>query len=227
MPLFSNIDLIALLWFLGAWIGHSIVIEMTPRGKSGLNGLMHRYRILWMDRMLARDMRMMDGQVIASLQNGTAFFASTSLIALGGSVTLLHSTEDVLTMVAALPFGEAVSHVQWEIKVIGLAIIFVYAFFKFAWSYRLYNYVAIMVGGAPPATEQDTPEAKAYAETTAAVITDAGRHFNRGQRAFFFALGYLGWFVGPVPLIVTTAAIVIVQWRRQFYSDSRRAVGDA
>ena len=84
-----------------------------------------------------------------------------------------------------------------------------------------------MVGGAPPATEQDTPEAKAYAETTAAVITDAGRHFNRGQRAFFFALGYLGWFVGPVPLIVTTAAIVIVQWRRQFYSDSRRAVGDA
>jgi uncharacterized membrane protein len=227
MPLFSNIDLIALLWFLGAWIGYSIVIEMTPRGKSGLNGLMHRYRILWMDRMLARDMRMMDGQVIASLQNGTAFFASTSLIALGGSVTLLHSTEDVLTMVAALPFGEAVSHVQWEIKVIGLAIIFVYAFFKFAWSYRLYNYVAIMVGGAPPATEQDTPEAKAYAETTAAVITDAGRHFNRGQRAFFFALGYLGWFVGPVPLIVTTAAIVIVQWRRQFYSDSRRAVGDA
>jgi uncharacterized membrane protein len=227
MPLFSNIDLIALLWFLGAWIGYSIVIEMTPRGKSGLNGLMHRYRILWMDRMLARDTRMMDGQVIASLQNGTAFFASTSLIALGGSVTLLHSTEDVLTIVAALPFGEAVSHVQWEIKVIGLAIIFVYAFFKFAWSYRLYNYVAIMVGGAPPATEQDTPEAKAYAETTAAVITDAGRHFNRGQRAFFFALGYLGWFVGPVPLIVTTAAIVIVQWRRQFYSDSRRAVGDA
>lgn len=227
MPLFSNIDLIALLWFLGAWIGYSIVIEMTPRGKSGLNGLMHRYRILWMDRMLARDTRMMDGQVIASLQNGTAFFASTSLIALGGSVTLLHSTEDVLTMVAALPFGEAVSHVQWEIKVIGLAIIFVYAFFKFAWSYRLYNYVAIMVGGAPPATEQDTPEAKAYAETTAAVITDAGRHFNRGQRAFFFALGYLGWFVGPVPLIVTTAAIVIVQWRRQFYSNSRRAVGDA
>jgi uncharacterized membrane protein len=227
MPLFSNIDLIALLWFLGAWIGYSIVIEMTPRGKSGLNGLMHRYRILWMDRMLARDTRMMDGQVIASLQNGTAFFASTSLIALGGSVTLLHSTEDVLTIVAALPFGEAVSHVQWEIKVIGLAIIFVYAFFKFAWSYRLYNYVAIMVGGAPPATEQDTPQAKAYAETTAAVITDAGRHFNRGQRAFFFALGYLGWFVGPVPLIVTTAAIVIVQWRRQFYSDSRRAVGDA
>jgi uncharacterized membrane protein len=185
---------------------------------------MHRYRSQWMERMLARDMRMMDGQVIASLQNGTAFFASSSLIALGGAVTLFHSTEDMLTIVAALPFGEPVSHVQWEVKVVGLMIIFVYAFFKFAWAYRLYNYVAIMVGAAPPSSEQDTPEAKAHAESAAMIITDAGRHFNRGQRAFFFALGYLGWFLGPLPLIATTAAILIVMWRRQFASKSRQAI---
>jgi len=224
MPLFSKLDLIALVWFLAAWIGYSLAIEMTHHGKSGLNGLMHRYRSLWMERMLARDARMVDGQVIAGLQNGTAFFASTSLIALGGSVTLLHSTEDMLTIIAAPPFGQAVTHVQWELKVIGLMIIFVYAFFKFAWAYRLYNYVAIMVGGAPPASERDEPEAKAYAQSTALVITDAGRHFNRGQRAFFFALGYLGWFLGPLPLIATTAAILVVMWRRQFVSDSRQAV---
>jgi uncharacterized membrane protein len=224
MPLFSNIDLIALFWFLGAWIGYSAFIEMTPQGRRGLNALMHRYRSLWMARMLAREARMMDGQVIAALQNGTAFFASTSLIAIGGSLTLFHSTEEMLTVIAALPFGEAVTPVQWELKVIGLMIIFIYAFFKFAWAYRLYNYVAIMVGAAPPASERDEPEAKAYAEATATVITEAGRHFNRGQRAFFFALGYLGWFLGPLPLIITTAAIVVVQWRRQFASESRRAV---
>jgi uncharacterized membrane protein len=109
----------------------------------------------------------------------------------------------------------------------GLIIIFVYAFFKFAWSYRLYNYVAIMVGAAPPAAEQDSPEAKAFANSAAAVITDAGRHFNRGQRAFFFALGYLGWFVGPLPLIATTAAILVVIWRRQSESESNQAVRGA
>jgi len=227
MPLFSNLDLIALFWFLGAWIGYSVVIEMTPRGKLGLNGLMNRYRGLWMERMLARDARMMDGQVIAALQNGTAFFASTSLIALGGALTLFHSTEDMLAIIAALPFGAPVTPLQWELKVVGLMIIFVYAFFKFAWSYRLYNYVAIMVGAAPPASEQDTPEAKAHAEATAVMITDAGRHFNRGQRAFFFALGYLGWFLGPLPLIATTAAILVVMWRRQFASASRAAVHGA
>jgi uncharacterized membrane protein len=224
MPLFSKLDLIALAWFLAAWIGYSLAIEMTRHGKSGLNGLMHRYRSLWMERMLARETRMMDAQVISALQNGTAFFASTSLIALGGAVTLFHSNEDMLTIVAALPFGEAVTHTQWELKVVGLMIIFVYAFFKFAWAYRLYNYVAIMVGAAPPAAERDEPEAKAYAQSAAKVITDAGRHFNRGQRAFFFALGYLGWFLGPLPLIATTAAILVVMWRRQFVSVSRQAV---
>lgn len=225
--LFSSVDLIALLWFLAAWIGYSFAIELTPRGRTGLNGLMHRYRDLWMERMLARDARMLDGQVIGSLQNGTAFFASTSLIALGGAVTLFHSSADMLTIVAALPFGTAVTHVQWEMKVVGLMIIFIYAFFKFAWSYRLYNYVAIMLGAAPPAEEQDTAEAKSHAAATATIITDAGRHFNRGQRAFFFALGYLGWFLGPLPLIATTAGVLVVMWRRQFASDSRAAVRGA
>jgi uncharacterized membrane protein len=224
MQLFSKLDLIALLWFVAAWLGYALVLEMTPYGKSGLNGEMHRYRRLWMERMLAREARMVDGQVIAGLQNGTAFFASTSLIALGGSLTLLHSSADMLTIIGALPFGEPVTHAQWEFKVVGLMIIFIYAFFKFAWAYRLYNYVAIMVGAAPPASERDEPEAKAFAQSAAMVITDAGRHFNRGQRAFFFALGYLGWFLGPLPFIATTAAVLVVMWRRQFASDSRQAV---
>jgi uncharacterized membrane protein len=52
---------------------------------------------------------------------------------------------------------------------------------------------------------------------------DAGRQFNRGQRAFFFALGYLGWLLGPLPLAITTTGVVIVMWRRQFASESRKA----
>jgi len=38
---------------------------------------------------------MMDGQVITALQNGTAFFASTSLIAIGGSLTCFTRPRDV------------------------------------------------------------------------------------------------------------------------------------
>ncbi|MEA2995569.1 MAG: hypothetical protein QOG74_1118, partial [Alphaproteobacteria bacterium] len=56
------------------------------------------------------------------------------------------------------------------------------------------------------------------------LFQSAGRHFNRGQRAFFLALGYLGWFAGPYVLMATTAAVVVVMWRRQFASESRQAV---
>lgn len=61
---------------------------------------------------------------------------------------------------------------------------------------------------------------------TTRLFEAAGRHFNRGQRAFFFALGYLGWFIGPLVLIGTTIAVVVVIWRRQFASDARQAVFD-
>ena len=106
---------------------------------------------------------------------------------------------------------------------LGLVVIFVYAFFKFAWSYRLFNYVAIMIGAAPPIDERDTPAAKEFVHRAAMLCRDAGRHFNRGQRAFFFALGYLGWFIGPAILIATTTGVVVVMWRRQFASESRQA----
>jgi uncharacterized membrane protein len=216
-------DLLAVTWFFGVWIGYSLVIENTAKGRSGLNALMNGYRDAWMEQLLGRELRMVDAQVTAALQNGTAFFASTSLIAIGGALTLLRSTDELLTVVATLPLGVATSRDLWELKMIGLAVIFVYAFFKFAWAYRLFNYFAIMVGAAPSPELKDTAEAQAFAHRAARLCADAGRAFNRGQRAFFFALGYLGWFLGPLPLALTTAAVAIVAWRRQFNSDSRRA----
>jgi uncharacterized membrane protein len=223
MTAFTLPDLAAFAWFLSAWLAYSIVIEKTEKGRNGLNALMNAYRDEWMERLLARDVRMVDAQVTAALQNGTAFFASTSLIAIGGTLTLLRSTEEILTVVAVLPFGNAPSRELWELKMLGLAIIFVYAFFKFAWSYRLYNYFAIMVGAAPPPAEKDSAAAQAFAHRASRLCADAGRHFNRGQRAFFFALAYLGWFLGPIPLALTTTGILIVMWRRQFLSETRQA----
>jgi uncharacterized membrane protein len=216
-------DLAACAWFLSAWIVYSIVIEKSEKGRTSLNSLMNGYRDEWMERLLERDMRMVDAQVTAALQNGTAFFASTSLIAIGGALTLLRSSDEIMTVMSLLPLGTAPSRGLWDLKMMGLIIIFVYAFFKFAWSYRLFNYFAIMVGAAPLPAEKDTPAAQIFAHRAARLCADAGRHFNRGQRAFFFALGYLGWFLGPVPFALSTAGILIVMWQRQFASDARKA----
>ena len=78
MAAFTILDLVAFPWFVGAWIGYSLLIEKTAKGRSGLNALMNTYRDDWMERLLAREVRIVDSQVTAALQNGTAFFASTS-----------------------------------------------------------------------------------------------------------------------------------------------------
>jgi uncharacterized membrane protein len=223
---FGPLDLAALAFFIVAWIAYALVLEWTPFGARGLNGRIDQYRDKWFRRTLAREMRMVDMQIMLALQSGTAFFASTSLIAIGGALGLLRTTEQIVELLSGLPFGVPTSREQWEAKTIGLAVILVYAFFKFAWSYRLYNYVAIMLGAMPPATEKDTPEAEAHVVRTSRVFRSAGHHFNRGQRAFFFALGYLGWFIHPVLLIAATAAVLIVMLLRQFASAPLHALQD-
>jgi uncharacterized membrane protein len=135
MGLFTVLDLIALAGFIIAWGGYSILIDWTPHGRLGLNSRMNGYREMWMRRMLARENRMVDMQIMAALQNGTAFFASTSLIAIGGALTLLRSSDDMVALLSTLPLGVSTSRLQWEAKTIGLAVILIYAFFKFAWSY--------------------------------------------------------------------------------------------
>jgi uncharacterized membrane protein len=219
------VDILAVGFFIIEWAVYAVTLDYTAYGRDSLSARMHIYREVWIRRLLDRETRMVDTQIMASLQNGTAFFASTSLLAVGGGLALLRSTGDALAVLGALPIDLSPSPALWEIKCVGLVLIFIYAFFKFAWAYRLFNYVAILIGAMPPASQRDTPAAEAHVQRVTRLFESAGRHFNRGQRAFFFALGYLGWFVSPWVLFATTAAVVIVTWRRQFASDAWSAMG--
>jgi uncharacterized membrane protein len=198
MP-FTTLDLIALGWFVAAWTGYAILVEYVPLKRLSLNATMNTYREVWMRRMLDREMRMVDMQVMAALQNGTAFFASTSLFAIGGALTVLRSTDEMLNVIATLPIGIQMTRALWEIKAIGLAVVFVYAFFKFAWSYRLFNYVVILLGATPPPNEKDTQEAETHVLRTARLFS-------------------------PYVFMATTTAVVFVMWWRQFASDARSAM---
>jgi uncharacterized membrane protein len=220
-----TVDILAVSFFVIEWTVYAVTLEHTAYGRDSLSARMHDYREIWIRRLLDREARMVDTQIMASLQNGTAFFASTSLLAVGGALALLRATNEALPVLSALPVDLSPTPALWEVKCFGLILIFVYAFFKFAWAYRLFNYVAILIGAMPPAAQRDTPEAEAHVIRMTRLFEAAGRHFNRGQRAFFFALGYLGWFVSPWVLFVTTGAVVIVTWRRQFASDAWRAMG--
>ena len=54
---------------------------------------MAQYRREWMTQMVTRDPRIFDAQIISSLRQGTAFFASTSMLAIGGTLAMIGNGE--------------------------------------------------------------------------------------------------------------------------------------
>jgi uncharacterized membrane protein len=227
MPPITLPDLTALVFFAVAWAAYSISTRRGLNRTSGLNEMMNAYRRRWMERMSERESRIVDSAIMSSLQNGTAFFASTSLIALGGVATLLRTTDDVLRIFSEISVGLVPDRGLFEMKVIGLLVIFGYAFFKFSWAYRLFNYSAILIGATPSHAHGDREERARMVRRAGSMSIAAGNHFSRGQRAFFFALAYLGWFLGPWTFIASTAGCLFVMGKRQFASDARRALDDA
>ncbi|MDD2869186.1 DUF599 family protein, partial [Neomegalonema sp.] len=56
----------------------------------------------------------------------------------------------------------------------------------------------------------------------------AALNFNRGLRGLYFALGTLGWLLGPWGAVAGAALVTWAMWRREFISHSRAALtGDA
>jgi uncharacterized membrane protein len=225
--IFHIVDWIALAIFVTCWFGFTWLIDHSPWRHLTLTAGINNHRRRWMRVMMQRDLRMIDTSIIAGLQNGTAFFASTSLFAIGGAFALLNATETVLTVYADLPFAEVTSRAAWETKVLGLMLIYAYAFFKFGWAYRLINYTSILIGSAPLADRSSPEEAGRAADIAAEMNILASRHFNRGLRAFFFSIGFLGWFANGWFFAIATLFVTAVLYRRQFHSRSRLAIHSA
>src|SRR6476660_2254618 len=68
-------DIIAFSFFVLEWTVYAITLEHSDYGKNSLSSRMNVFREVWMRRMLDREARMVDMQIMGSLQNGTAFFA--------------------------------------------------------------------------------------------------------------------------------------------------------
>jgi uncharacterized membrane protein len=221
-------DALALSLFLGIWIVYNWFTDRGPWSHRGLSQAMRRQRERWMRVLVLRDLRMIDTAIMTGLQQGTGFFASSSIFAIGGCFALLGSADRIAQISADLGFDEALDRRLVEMKLLGLVVIFAYSFFKFAWSYRLFNYCSILIGAIPMRAEaQADPAGAERAVRRAAELNgQAAQHFNAGLRAIFFALAYLGWFLGPGVLVATTLLVLGIVGHRQFFSAARAAVID-
>ena len=211
------LDYIAIAWFFLCWAGYNRYSEGIRFGRVNLVSEMAARREEWMQKMLLRDSRIVDFQILQSLGNSTSFFASTSILILAGLIAVLAANEQAIEIIDALPFAASVNQEIWICKVLLLIFIFIYAFFKFGWAMRQFIYCAIMVGSVGSNAEF-TKEDSAKAKNAARVASLASTHTNRGIHAYYFGLALLAWHIHPLGLILSSLVVVAVLYRREHHS---------
>ena len=210
---FSQADTIALCWFFFCWIAYGLFAERSGHARRGLAALTERYRLEWARQLMAREIRIMDPPLVHVLVTSASFYANTTIYIMAGLMAVLGTLDKFIKLAADLPFGETVGHDLTEAKILLLLFVFVFAYFKFSWSLRQYNLLAVMFGAAPPAASDAATQEK-FAQKIAAVSGSAGNEFNRGIRAYYFGVAALAWFIQPWLFVASTTLVVIVMYRR-------------
>nr|WP_320136090.1 DUF599 domain-containing protein [uncultured Amphritea sp.] len=217
------INLLALVWFLTCFKGYNIFTRRRARDSYCLASLMYQYRLEWMIQMIGRESRIADEAAVANLERGVAFFASSTMLILASLMTVLGSTEKAIDLVRDIPFALHATKAEWELKLLLLIGMFVYAFFKFTWSLRQYGFTSVMIGAAPsPRSQPSEKEVKAHANRLAAMSSMAAHSFNLGLRTYYFSMAVLSWFINPWLFISMTGGVVFVLYRREFKSSTLR-----
>ncbi len=220
---FSQLDYLAIVWFFVWWAGYNKFSELERPNRPNLISAMAQRRAAWMRQMLQRDNRIVDIQIVRSLGRSASFFASTSILVLAGLIAILGATERAIEFARSIPISSPVSRELWEVKILSLIVVFVYAFFKFGWAMRQLNYCSIMVGAvAGPGDLTDADRKRA--ENASRVASIASTHTNRGIRAYYFGLALLAWHIHPFALMVSTVVVVAVLCRREFHSRTLKLI---
>lgn len=216
--LFSPLDYTAVILLLGVWQWIGWKIENPSPDRRSVALIMDEFRRRWMHEMVTRQPRMFDAQVVGTMRQGSTFFASTTMIAIGGGLALLGNTERLSGVAKDLAIGSAPA-IVWEVKILIVLLFLSNAFLKYVWAHRLFGYCAVLMAAVPndPEDSQAYPRARQAAE----ICVTAARSFNRALRATYFALASLAWILGPMALIFGTIVTLGVLYRREFTSHSR------
>lgn len=215
LSLLSVYDIGALSFLIVAWLITGWAIEHPPARRPSVTKIMSENRRAWMRVFVDRDPRIFDSQIMSSLRQGTSFFASTCILAIGGVLALISNTEP-LQGVAVEVGALELPVILLQVKLAIVALLLTNGFLKFVWSNRVFGYCAVMMAAVP--NDPKDPTADHIAGQAADLNIRAAINFNRGLRSLYFALGALAWLIGATPLIIGTCAVIWTVMSREFAS---------
>ncbi len=222
------IDWVALGAFFAGWVGYAAFARHLAQRRPSLLEATNRERVRWMLQTTERENRVIDGVVVQNLSVSPSFFASTTILIIGGLLAVLFATDRASEIVSEIPFAARTSALVFDLKVVLLTAIFVYAFFRFTWSLRQYTFGALLVAAAPSHLVYAEHEADrlVFAKRAGRVMGLAAESFNDGLRAYYLSFAGAAWFFSPWALIGVTASVLWVLYRREFQSEVLAVLGD-
>lgn len=223
-------DAAAVALFVAAVFAATARIERQGDATPSLARVMAQHRLRWMREMADRDARIADAALLTLQHQGAAFFASATLLAIGGVIALIGDASRLVAVAGDLagdPVAAASAQARavWEMKLLFLLAVLTVAFLKFVWSHRLFAYCAILIGATPAPSAmgaESTADRAQEIRVAGEMNIRAGRSFNRGLRLLYFSLAALAWLLGPEAFIVATGLTVGMLYRREFRSETRR-----
>ena len=115
----------AVAFLLGTWIAYTRFAIWHGHRVPSLQSVMDVLRRTWALRMVERDNRMVDVNIVRNLTRASQFFASTTLLILGALIALLGYVQRAADVVSELPFAIQASERLWDIKILLLIGVFV------------------------------------------------------------------------------------------------------
>jgi len=224
LPVIPLADMISFSWFMVVWAGYTLLADRNWGTRCPAAQVIHDYRVRWMERLLQRENRMADVNIVTAHMRAGILFSSISILLMAGVMAILGNLGKARELASELSFAVAASREMWEIKVIMLLLIFVYAFFKYVWCIRQFNFSLVFIGAAPMPDDVTERDRKTFPQSGARLVERGIITFNRGLRAYYFGLALLAWFIGPVYLAVAAIWVVAVLFRRDFRSQTLQAL---
>ena len=214
-------DWAGLFVFFGGWWGYANFARRRAMSHASILATTNRFRRLWMLQVTHREVRVVDGVVIQNLSTSPSFFASTTILIIGGLLAVLGTTDKATELVLEIPFAARTTSLVFDLKIVLMLVIFVYAFFRFTWSMRQYTFGALMIASAPEAHVfiEEQLSREAFADKAGRIVGLAAETFNDGLRAYYFAFAAIGWFISPLIFMLATVGVVYILYQREFMSD--------
>jgi uncharacterized membrane protein len=221
----SGADIAAGAIFIACWLIYDPLLRQMKGGQGAIKIDMMAVREAWMRRLVKRENRIADSNLIGHQLSTASFFASTNLLLIAAASGLLFGGASTMDNLRALDIAAAAPDWLMEVKIALVVAALTKGLLDFIWAIRQMNYLLALFGAAPEPSEIEHHEAFVRAITR--VLDPAYAAFNSGVRTYYFALAAAAWIVSPWAMMAASLGAFLLLLRRQTSSEAAMGMREA